>query len=83
MGWIFETIAFSIPILIILGGLSLLFWIQNQPLAGAVLLLSAAILLFLFFFHFLLGSFRNTESSACLAERDFFRLNSLKSCFLY
>lgn len=83
MGWIFETTASAIPILLILSGLSLLFWIQNQPLAGAVLLLSAAIFLFLSFSIPCAVPFRNTESSACLPERDFFQPNSLKSCFLY
>lgn len=81
MGWIFETIAFSIPILLIPGGFSLLFWIQNQPLAGAVLLLSAAILLLLFFFHSLRGSFQEYRKLRLLAGKGFIPAKQLEKLF--
>lgn len=81
MGWIVETIAFSIPILLIPGGFSLLFWIQNQPLAGAVLLLSAAILLLLFFFHSLRGSFQEYRKLRLLAGKGFIPAKQLEKLF--
>lgn len=81
MSWIFETIAFAIPIPLILGGLSLLCWIQNQPLVGAVLLLSTALLLFLFFFHSLRGSLQEYRKLLSLAGKGFLPAEQLETLF--
>lgn len=81
MSWIFETIAFSVPIPLILGGLSLLCWIQNQPLVGAILSLSTALLLFLFFFHSLRGSLQEYRKLLSLAGKGFLLAEQLETLF--
>lgn len=81
IGWIFKIIALSVPILLVLGGLSLLCWIQNQPFVGAVLLLSTLLLLFLYFFRSLRGSLQEYRKLRSLAGKGFLPAEQLEKLF--